>query len=349
MENFKDSMTDYEIDITIENHLEEKQLNWLRWCQFDKCGDSEMRRKREHPSRPEEAFEFSDEAILNPHVISEWIRDARKNPGQKLRFKFTEHKDGRVSVKPVLDAAGKTTMWEEPQEGVEYVMGVDPASGTERGDNQVACVLRKDTGNQVAELRCRMEPHLAINEVEGLGIWYNCAYTAPEANSIGLEWARRLSDRGTLPIYQRQDPSRYEPGKLTPRLGWLTTSTSRNQIFTTMRQVVTESRCRLWSLDTLRECTTLWEGKEGDNRGKIEARPNCKDDGVMAWGIALRMLPQLEDEGEDRIVEDEGGPSEAARALLAQFAAKSRNGRLPPLNYQRKHVVARSPTREGLT
>lgn len=348
VEEYESSLSPYELDLMIDYELRLEQINWMRWAQFDKCNDSEIQRKREHPSRPEEAFEFSDEAILNPHTIARWRREAEKAKRRTIRFKVKESKEriDQIKVTPVRDALGKVTEWEKPLEGLSYVMGVDPSLGTERGDDTVAVVLREDTGDQVAELRCRIEPDLAINEVEALGVYYNCAFTAIEANSFGVEWAKRIAGRGTLPTYQREDPSRIEPDKKLPRIGWLTNATTRNQIFTTMRQVVRDGHCQIRSLDTLKECTTLWEGKEGDTRGRIEARPGTHDDGVMAYGIALRMLPKVKEQTEDVVVEEEGGPSELAVEMLAKFASKGRAGALGPIRMRRRDVVAQSPSRE---
>lgn len=333
-EAFADSLTPYEQGLRAEfgpEKITDEAINWLRWVRAVKCNGDDTERKREYPSRPEEAFEAAAESVLDPVVIAQWVKWANENPPEKIRFEVTEDRLGRVKASAILDTTGHVSIWERPQEGENYVMGVDPSTGSKEGDWTIASVLSVTTGDQVAEFRARMDPDLAIDQIEALGVFYNGAFTGVEANSYGIPYVRALEDRGTLPMFEREIPDRREPGKTNKLAGWLTTPKSRNLLFTELRKAVREDRCRIRSLDTLRECRTLTIVRTDVTRlERIEARSGCHDDGPMAHGIAILMRNRVapaDGPEEDRPKEEP--PPKLVQELLDQFAREGKGPRIP--------------------
>jgi hypothetical protein len=49
--------------------------------------------------------------------------------------------------------------WEEPIKGETYGIGVDTAEGLAHGDNSVISVVRKSTGEEVAQMAGKISPH----------------------------------------------------------------------------------------------------------------------------------------------------------------------------------------------
>lgn len=291
---FLDSLSEYERDLIDRYDLTLEQINQLRWFKAKKCNGDEITRRREYPSRPEEAFSYPEESVLDPVTIRQWMDEAKKLAPRKVTFKLSELRYGDMAVEPVDDNLGSTLLFEEPDPRMEYAMGVDPSSGMPNGDWTVAVVLRKDTGKQVGVFRGRMDPHRAIDQIEALGMYFNCAFTGVEVNSIGMAFCRALEDRATLPMYERENPRRKEPGQLQKLIGWRTGPDTRDMLFTELRQAVREGRCQIRELETLKECMTLVVNRNEVTRNeKFEARKGCRDDGVLAHAIAILMRNRL--------------------------------------------------------
>jgi hypothetical protein len=265
-------------------------IAWLRWIRAVKCGGDELERKREYPSRPDEAFEAAGDSVLNPVILAEWMKLAETENTTIFKLAVSEDEDGRLIVLANEDPLfGHTRVWEKPEEGKSYVMGVDPAGGVKDGDWVVASVLERDTGIQVAEYRSREEPDPAINEIEALGIWYNEAFTGVEANTFGMPYVRSLEDRQTLPMFEREVPDRREPGKTNKMIGWLTYTKTREMLLMEVRRCFREDICRIRSVETLKEGRTLTVRRTEKGAERIEARTGCHDDGIFGYGIALMM------------------------------------------------------------
>jgi len=334
---FQDSLTPYEQGLMTEfpTQVTFEAINWLRWVTAVKCNGDEIERKREYPSRPSESFEAAAETVLDPVIIAKWTKWAKENPPEKIRFEVTEDRFGRVTASAVADPVGHVCIWERPIEGENYVMGVDPSTGSKEGDWTVGSVLSVSTGHQVAEFRARMDPDLAIDQIEALGVFYNSAFTGVEANTYGIPFVRALEDRGTLPMFEREIPDRREPGKTNKLAGWLTTPKSRNLLFTELRKAVREDRCQIKALDTLRECLTLTIVRN-ENKGamsrleRIEARSGCHDDGPMAHGIAIIMRNRVAPVDETQVERKPDEPlPKMVQQFLDQFEKEGKGGRIP--------------------
>jgi hypothetical protein len=302
----------------------------------------------EFPSTPDESFSITEEVVLDPFTLQRWIKEAEKWPKVVGDFAIRQRKDGTLKIRWEETAIGKTTIYSMPVAGRKYVMGVDPASGmpgtTGEGDWQVACVLDTETGEQCAEFRAKMDPDIAINQVEALGIFFNEAFTACEANSIGLPWARALEDRGTLPLFEREVPDRKEPWKKTKLIGWMTSPKTRNNLMNEVRRCFREAHCPIRSLETLNECLSLWVTRTTNGQEHIKARDGCHDDGVSAYGIALMMRDrELPEEAAVDVEEADGFELSETAKMLMQLA-KAPTGPLPlnlPRPDHKKQLIAK--------
>lgn len=353
---FEESLTPYEQGLIEEfgrDRITFEQINWMRWCTQVKCTGDEIKRRREYPSRPDEAFEASGDSVLDPVTIAKWQKQSSEEKPKFYRFDVTENREGAVSVATEEDPLAKTRVWEEPEDGVLYCMGVDPSGGHEDGDWTVACVLRVDSGEQVAEFRARMDTDLAIDQIEGLGIYFNEAYTGVEVNSYGMPYARSLEDRGTLPMFEREVPDRKEPGKMNKMIGWLTGPKTRDALYLEVRRAFRLAVGRVRSMATLQEARTLTVVTTQSRLERIEARPNCHDDGIMAYGVARmmrnRIMPTDQDDGPEVQKEDDAKiGSETVRAMLnAALDRDYQRQRLPLSTRHIRHIHAGRATVDG--
>lgn len=318
---FRESMTDYEWGLVKEFDLSLDHINWLRWCLENRCKGDETRRRREYPSRPEEAFEASGSDVLDPRVLAVWARESKETPPlAKGSMIGREVRPGQMIVSFDQDnSAGHVEIYEWPDPNKHYVLGVDPSQGNADGDWQVGFVMDIDSGDQVAEYRAKLDPDIAVNQVEWLAIYYNRAHVIIEVNGgYGWPFVRHLEDRNTVPMYERMALDK-KTRQYAKKPGWDTTMKTRPMIISEMKEAVRKERAKVRSERTIAEMRTLHE----NDYGKVEARPGYHDDGAMAYGITLIYRNQLLGE-ETRKQEQERKNSSIIRRLDAKLKRQRR-------------------------
>jgi len=290
---FKDSLMPYEIGLIEEFGVTLEQINWLRWCLENRCKGDETRRRREYPSRPEEAFEASGADVLDPRVLAVWSREAKENPpivkGDMIGREIQPGMNKSLMVSFDETHTGKISVWEFPDPKKKYVHFIDPSLGIEGSDWQVGFVMDAESGEQVAEFRATIDPDLAKHQLEYLSVWYNRAFTTVETTGgYGWPFLRHLIDVGTIPMYERMAFDR-QTKAYTKKPGWDTNAKTRPLMISELKEAVRKERIKVRSLETINELRTLHE----NDYGKIEARPGYHDDGAMACAGAVMLRSHL--------------------------------------------------------
>jgi len=178
---------------------------------------------------------------------------------------------------------GQITIWKKPQPGHRYVIGVDTSEGTPHGDFSCAGVVDVETTEQVAVLHGRLRPEVTAQKVAKLGLEYNKALIAVEANNHGHSTLNTLQNTlhyGNL--YRHQDYAAYGS---TPKLGWQTNEKTRPLLLDGLQLAMDESTFRVNDKDFLAEMFTF----EDNGSGKYSAREGYHDDRIVAWGIAWQI------------------------------------------------------------
>ena len=184
----------------------------------------------------------------------------------------------RPSIRFADQPEGFLSVYEEPQPGREYVIGGDTAG--EGSDYFAAQVLDRESGRQACTLRGRMDEDLYARQLYCLGLWYNQALVAVEANFSSYP-IRELERLGYPRQYARprEDGLTHRPGV---SLGFRTTAATRPVILAGLVEEVRE-RCQgLRDRDTIEELLAFVRNE----KGRPEAQAGAHDDCVMALAIA---------------------------------------------------------------
>jgi hypothetical protein len=75
---------------------------------------------------------------------------------------------------------GKLQVWEQPEAGKRYIIGIDSAGGGAKSDFAVACVVEESSAGVVAIMRAREDAHDWARRCVRLGAKYNTALLAYE-------------------------------------------------------------------------------------------------------------------------------------------------------------------------
>ena len=257
---FKD-LTKDEREYISKNELSDEQANWMVYMLRTKCANNWQIFNQEMPVSAEMAFVTSGSRFFP----DPW---------------------------PVMGTKPGLRIYEEPEKFHVYAMGVDTASGSPGGDFSAIMVL--DVSNQekirmVASYYDRAAPSDFKESVHSLAEKYQ-ALSVVESNSYGLSIIEHLQAKS----YPRQFRDQYwdkVKGMWSPRFGFNTNAKSRNLLFSRLYEYVTRGWVAVTDHNFMSEANALVY----NNRGKVEAASGKHDDMVMATGLALMGLDQVDD------------------------------------------------------
>lgn len=249
--------------------------------------------EEEHAPEP---FTEDERKLLNKGVKPWQLQWRRKklgvgpgeNPPKKIYDMFLqEYPEDEISCflqsgRPVFEAEYCKLEAERamPKPSRQYVIGADTSEGLAKGDYSYACVIRRDTGEQVEFLHGKWPPDVFANKLYELGHKYNTALIGVERNNHGHAVILQLKTRGYGKIYTHDDK----------RFGWLTTAKNKGLMIDEMEKAVREKHLLLSDTDLLAEMLTF----QYNEKGSAEAAEGKHDDRVMGTAIAwmIRNKPQ---------------------------------------------------------
>jgi hypothetical protein len=177
-------------------------------------------------------------------------------------------------------------VWERPQAGAFYDLGIDPAGGRTRdADWTVAEVVRRDTLEQVAEWRVHMDPasEAFLDTVYWLGMNYNVAQINPDITggwgaALMSELQRR--DYPSIWLHRHRDDAKE---RVSNRLGFVYTKRDKPYLINNAILLVARRKPVIHSetlVDELTQFLNLAPNEWG-------APVGAKDDCANGWFLAL--------------------------------------------------------------
>ena len=276
-------------------NLHVDQLAWRRWQIETACEGKIERFRQEFPGNPQEAFQSSGRTIFDMQAIARMpvIQDAPRGRlevvevGIEKRVQFMQAEDGR----------GELVIYRMPRKGGRYIIGADHAEGIDPSaktgssdpDYSSATVMDADTGEEVAKLKERYEPHPWAQRLYWLGKFYNWAFITPEQKAVGKAvLGHLLAIEGGYPlelIYSKQrDPSdRRSP--MLQELGFDTNSVFRPVLISGLDQALREGAIQLHDPETLQQLRTFVRKANGREEGIGH------DDDVFGAALCIEGLP----------------------------------------------------------
>lgn len=258
-------------------------LAWRRYMIATKTQGSVELFRQEYPASPHEAFISSGLPAFEYLAILGQEKNIK--PAGYTGYMIDKAPTG-MKVRPTFEhsARGWLQLWQPPQDGHQYVIGVDTSEGIQGGDYACAQVLDMATMEQVAILHGMLRPWDMAYQLNLLGRWYRDAILAVELANTGRavqDYLIRMFTYPNLHVWLgRQDAIRQGVGKL---YGWATNVWSRPLLIEAGRRAINTN------LVTIHDRSSLDEMKNfsRSDTGKYEAE-HGHDDRVLALLIALR-------------------------------------------------------------
>jgi hypothetical protein len=273
-----------------ERGISWEQLAWRRDMIRTECGGGEDTFDEYYPEDDVRCFAVSGRPRFDVESLM-----AMEKRAKGLRMDtghLVQQENGQVTFSKRHDGGGDILVWEEPREGLRYLVGCDPATGEDQTtgknpDRTSIGVWRQgyfdpSTGiEHRTRLVARVRPPFFGDgdEVAGhilrLCKWYGGAIAVIEVN-MGIHIVDRCKDAG-IPLYQRRVPSA-RVGAEVMQYGWkLKDSEQRRMAIDALAVAVREGIMDLGCEEMIREMKMFVVGKNG----REEARGGEHDDDVL--------------------------------------------------------------------
>ena len=292
---FQDSLSIYEREIMRQYNLQLEQLHWRRWAIANICNGDATLFKQEYPSNLEEGFlasgrpRFSLEALnkmpLVHNAVCRGLEQIDYGGSSRILFQPREY--------------GELTLFKKPDPAKTYVIGSDSAEGLDASegdgtadpDYSVSVVRERETGDQAATLRGRIEPAEHGRYAAVLGRYYNWACQVPEANNTGIAMIDALLGAGYPPglIYHRLRQPDDDPKERADKIGWKTSMVTRPQLLSWYDAAIREMSIYIRDPIVCQEARTFVIKPNG----KSEAQKRCHDDCVIADALTVIGIMQM--------------------------------------------------------
>lgn len=255
-----------------------EQLLWRRE-KISEMGDEDLFRQ-EYPTTPEEAFIFKNPTIFSRAAM----RRQEVNIMEPIRVCDISIENQNFMDNP----NGLLSIFEEPERGAEYVIGVDVASG-EGEDYSCAEVLKRTwphgMADQVAEWHGKVDPVYLGKLIVVLARFYNDAMLSIEINNHGFTTQTEAKNH-FWNFYRWQYADRMGSHKLTDKIGWSTNISTKPMMVDRAVNCMDNDLVIIRSRRLLDE---MWRFVRIIGTLQYEAEAG-HDDAVMAWQVGLVTL-----------------------------------------------------------
>lgn len=171
-----------------------------------------------------------------------------------------------------------------PRPGAIYVIGADVSEGVNGGDYSTACVMNRQSGEQVASFRGIINPSLFAAKLIEWGKLYNTAMICVEVNNHGLTTLTALKNASYPNLYYR--PTSYDQisSGVSDRLGWRTTTVTRPLLIDDMKRMISDGSVVFHDEELSNEMLTF----VFDDNGRMDHQKGYHDDAIFAAAISLQ-------------------------------------------------------------
>lgn len=274
-------LTDPEKRLQKAYSLDVEQILWYRFTK-SKMADKALM-VQEHPSNAREAFISSGRPAFNLEKLAE----------KKDRVKGTlpvfvgELEDDGAKIKTRGDTEGRMRIYKHPRKLQQYIVVGDACEGVPNGDFAVMQVFDRESWEQVATWRARIDPGDFGRAMITVGVYYNNAMLVPELNNHGWATVEVITEAEYPHLLSTKE---LWGDKETVRNGWPQTEKTRNFLIVALRNAIDDDTIFFNDMQTLTECETFIQN---ENTGKFEAQEGCHDDTVITAGIGAYCLKHL--------------------------------------------------------
>lgn len=137
-----------------------------------------------------------------------------------------------------------------PEDGLQYLVIIDPAEGGQTGDDSCAMVMRVDNKEEVATLAIKAEPAQISYFADILAHFYNNARVIHERNNHGHAVKLWFEDHSDFYLLEGWDHNENKPG-------WLNNSLGKNLGYDKLADVMAKEDCIIHDQSTYSQLASI--------------------------------------------------------------------------------------------
>lgn len=228
----------------------ESRLVWRRWAIKNLAKNRIETFNQEYPATPDDAFIATGLNVFKLPLLQQ-VYDPRDGKTGRLSHEGVESyvPGTRMMFQPHEDGEFKVFKYPHPQ--CRYVVFCDPTR-TIRGDNTVIQVLNRDTWEQVARWRGKIDPSSVAVEIVKVALYYNNAIVNVEVTGPGSTTMGRLTGMDYTNLWYRQSPDTMT-GVMKREFGWVSTPRTKPEMIGYLVGAIIDKDILIHDEDTFRE------------------------------------------------------------------------------------------------
>lgn len=221
----------------------------------------------------------------NPKWAGEVIVDYRQHPENARVVGNAVNPDDHMTTWKKVGQ--RFRIWEEPEAGESYYIGMDPSMGLTGRDASAIVVLRIGRVMEADSVAATWHGWVGIKELcwtaYKIGTMYNGAEIALEVDGVGQAASAELYKQLEYPAQYRYKHYDKIRGSLTNFVGWQTTGKTRPLLINKMKEYVQADQILIRDQDLLTEMKRF----ASEDGGRFEGTGGQRDDLNFAALIAL--------------------------------------------------------------
>lgn len=262
------------------------QLLWRRWKKNELRKDREgvglsgdQLFKQEYPLTIQEAFQSGHGNVFDGEKVDMLIpKEPLTKPEVDGLIPQEEYTQMRTEFYALWQLGA--SIWELPQLGHEYVIGVDPSDGL-GADSTCIDVWDKNTLHQAGQYYGKVLPDEVAEITAQLGKFYNKAFVGVENNMLStILFLTKIYDNYYYTVTVDE-----KTAKRTKKIGWNTNTKTRDLMIDDFIILFEDGSLTINSPITIKEMKTF---VRKDN-GKREHADGKNDDALFAGFVAMQM------------------------------------------------------------
>lgn len=257
---------DFERELMSDFKADKATVAWVRSTLETECGGYLPKFNQEYPHTASVAFVASGNPAFGRDELS-WSNTIVREPLYRAEATI---RDGLPCL--ARHSHGAFHVWEEPQPGATYYIGIDAAKGQEDGDFAAMYGWNGSTGETAFRMAERVNPEHLARDANIAGRYYNQAMLVPEMTGGWGAWTyHQLRDKHIYPnMYGWKGKDDRLGGAFSPKLGgWETTARTRQLMFDSFRasirlkEISPRDRALVQQMDAATMVYWRWEIERG--------------------------------------------------------------------------------------
>jgi hypothetical protein len=255
--------------------LSDEQIRWRRAKRIE----LRDRFPQEYPEDDVTCFLASGRCCFDTAAL---MAAQRRIAGDPEPLIMTHLKDAQAEGLAVAPA--RLLIWRHPQPGGRYCIGADVSEGLAHGDASSACIIDRESGEQLAELHGRISPDRFARLLDALGRYYNSAELGVERNNHGHSALNTLINTTRYPrLYRHLDYDQAGMRREAP--GWPTDQKTKPIMVDDLAEAIAGGHLLIRSAGLVDECFTFVT----TDAGAQQAEAGKYDDRVIAAAVAWQV------------------------------------------------------------